>query len=181
MRPSARDRKALMCKSRRRARPGHETLEDRLVPAVQLTYGGPGLTLALEDLTNGGTTQVSISEPAQNQLRIDLGSSTFDGSSTLQATGLSYENAGSPTTSHSATVDISQTYTIASLQAALPGDALTLGPITDAVGGLANVTISAGSIVVVGLDTSNSEAGNVDLKAAGALYSGPECDAEHRD
>ena len=173
MRPPARDRKGLMCKSRRRAQPGHEALEARLVPAVQLTYGGLGLTLALQDLTNGGTPQVSISEPAQNQLRIDLGSSTFDGSSTVQATGLSYENAGSPTTSHSATVDISQSYTIASLQAALPGDALTLGPITDAVGGLANVTINAGSIVVAGLDTSNSEAGNVDLKAAGALTVAP--------
>ncbi len=129
--------------------------------------------MRLQDLANGATPQVTISEPAPNQLRIDLGSSTFDGSSTVQATGLSYENAGSPATSHSATVDISQTYTIATLQAALPGDALTLGPITDAVGGLANVTVSAGSIVVAGLDTSNSEAGNVDLKAAGTLTVAP--------
>ena len=47
-----------------------------------------------------------------------------------QATGLSYENAGSPATSNFATVDISQTDNIATLQASLPGTTVTLGPIS---------------------------------------------------
>src|SRR5262249_19800234 len=55
-------------------------------------------------------------------------------------------------------------------QAALPGDALTLGGTTDASGGLGNVAASAGVITVAGLDIARTGAGgNVDLKAAGAL------------
>jgi hypothetical protein len=63
-----------------RARPGLEALEDRLAPAVQLTYGGPGTSLVLQELLSGATA-VTISESAPNQLRIDLGAATFDVSS----------------------------------------------------------------------------------------------------
>jgi sugar lactone lactonase YvrE len=150
-------------------------LEDRLAPAIQPTYGGYGSILGLQDLANAATPQVTISEQTPNQLRIDLGSNTFDGSSTVQATGLSYENAGSPATSHSATVDISLSYQIATLQAALPVSTVTLGPIADAAGGLGNVAISADSIIVTGLDTSQRSpgSGNVNLTAIGALTVAP--------
>jgi DNA-binding beta-propeller fold protein YncE len=126
----------------------------------------------LQDLANGGTPKVTISEQTQNQLRIDLGTNTFDGSSTAQATGLSYENAGSPATSHSATVDISGLNNIATLRALLPLSTVTLGPIADAAGGLSNVAISAGFIVVTGLDTSQANPGNVELTAVGTLTVG---------
>ena len=88
------------------------------------------------------TPQVTISEQTPNQLRIDLGSDTFNGASTAQATGLSYENAGSPATSTFATVDISQPDNISTLQASLPGTTVTLGPISDAAGGLDNVAVT---------------------------------------
>ena len=121
------------------------------------------------------TPQVTISEQAPNQLRIDLGSDTFDGASSAQATGLSYENAGSPATSNFATVDISQPDNISTLQASLPGSAVTLGQISDAAGGLDNVAVSAGFIVVAGLDTSHASAGNgnISLTAVGTLTVNP--------
>jgi sugar lactone lactonase YvrE len=171
MHRSSRDRKALMGKFRRRIRPSPEVLEDRLVAAVQLTYGGPGSILSLHDLVTGPTPNVTISEPTAGQLRIDLGSNTFDGTSTTTATGLTYANAGSPATSNYATVDISQANNITTLQAALPNETLTLGPIADAAGGLSNVVLSAGFITVNGLDTSHASAGNgnVDLRATGTL------------
>jgi hypothetical protein len=149
-----------------------EALEDRLAPAVQLTYGGPGTALSLRELAGGATPPtVSISEPVLNQLRIDLGAQTFDPQSTTQATGLAYENPGAPGASHFAVVDISQSNSISTLQANLAGDALTLGRIADASGGLGNVAASAGAITVVGLDTAHAStgSGNVDLKAAGPL------------
>src|SRR5262249_6946861 len=51
------------------------------------------------------------------------------------------------------------------------GDALTLGLITNAFGGLGDVAASAAAITVTGLNTSQASAGqsNVDLRAAGPL------------
>ena len=66
-----------------------EALEDRLAPAVQLTYGGPGVVLGLRELAGGATPAVTVSEPAPNLLRIDLGAQSFDATSTPQARGLS--------------------------------------------------------------------------------------------
>jgi sugar lactone lactonase YvrE len=152
-------------------RPTLEALEDRLAPAVQLTYGGLGAALGLRELVSGATPAVTVSEPASNQLRIDLGGQTFDSKSTAQATGLSYEHPGAPGASHFATVDISQANSIVAFGATLPGDALRIGVIADAAGGLGNVAVSAGVISVTGLDTAHAGAGNgnVDLRAAGAL------------
>jgi hypothetical protein len=154
---------------RRRARPRLEALEDRLAPAVQLTYGGLGTVLGLRELVSGATPAVTVSETTPGQLRIDLGANTFDATSTAQATGLTYQN-GAPGASHFATVDISQANDIATLQAALDGDGLTLGVNVNASGGLGSVAASAAAITVAGLDTAHAGAGgNVDLKAAGAL------------
>src|SRR5262249_33549046 len=156
---------------RPRARPRLEALEGRLAPAVQLLYDGPGTALSLRELLSGATPAVTLSEPAPGQLRIDLGTGhTFDASSTAQAAGLTYENAGSPGTSHVATLDIGRANNIPTFKATLSGDALTLGVIANASGGLGNVAASAGTITVTGLDTSHAGAGGeVDLKAAGAL------------
>jgi hypothetical protein len=79
-----------MGKSRRRARPRPEVLEDRLAPAVLLTYGGLGSILGMQELVVGATPEVTISEPKENTLLIDLGSETFEGSSTTAGTGLAY-------------------------------------------------------------------------------------------
>ncbi len=156
---------------RLRARPRAEALEGRLAPAVQLTYGGPGTVLVLQELASQATPSVTISEPAPNQIRIDLGSGTFDGTSTTKATGLTYENPISPAFSNFATLDIGQPNDITTLRATLTGDTLTLGAIADASGGLGNVAAAAGAIVVTGLDTSHAAAGNgnVDLRAVGTL------------
>src|SRR5262245_62455795 len=101
-------RQRFSAKPQSRARLLLEALEDRLAPAVQLTYGGPGTVLDLKELVSGATPSVTISEPATNQLRIDLGGQTFDPTSTAQATGLLYEHRDSPGTSHFATLNISQ-------------------------------------------------------------------------
>ena len=149
--------------------PGLEKLEDRLTPAVQLIYGGPATALALTKLSVGATSAVVVSEPTSGTLKIDLGAGhSFDASSTGSATGLTYQNAGSPTTSQFATVDISKANNISTLQPALAGDTLNLGPIYDAVAGLGNVTASAAVINVNGLSTASSN-GNVSLTASGAL------------
>jgi hypothetical protein len=170
--PFARPTTRPIRKAPARCRPALEALEARLAPAIKLTYGGLGTALSLQELAGGATPPtVSISEPLLNQLRIDLGAQTFDPQSTTQAMGLTYENPGAPGNSHFAIVDISQSNSISSLQATLAGDALTLGGIADASGGLRNVAASAGAITVVGLDTAHASpgSGNVDLKAAGPL------------
>lgn len=176
MRPLSRKRRPLDSTRRRRTPPGLEALEARLAPAILLTYGGLGSVLGLQELVSGSTLGVTISEPVANQIRIDLGSKTFDGSSTPRASGLTYEIADSPSTSHHALLDISQMDGITNLQAALPGVSLTLGPITNASGGLANITASASVITVAGLDTSNATTGNgnVDLRASQSLTVAPD-------
>ena len=70
--------------------------------------------------------------------------------STISATGLTYQNAGSPTTSQCATIDISLTNNVSSLAATLPGDGLTLGPIRDLQGGMGSIAASAATIDVRG-------------------------------
>src|SRR5262245_26139617 len=158
-----------------RARLGLERLEDRLAPAVQLTYGGPGTALGLQELVGGATPAVRDSEPTPRPLRIALRTGhTFDASSTAQAPGLTYENARSPGTSHVATLDIGRANNVPTLQATLAGDALTLGAIANGSGGLGNVAASAAAITVTGLDTSHAgTGGDVDLKSAGALTVAP--------
>ena len=162
-----------------------EPLEDRLAPAVQLTYEG-ALGISLVELASGATPTVTISENIPTQLRIDLGGETFDAQSTAQgsqgAAGLTYQT-GAPESSTYATLDISakfwtnnQVINIVPLQANLAGDALTLGPITNAAGILGSITASANTITVNSLETSlpnavtgNPVNANVDLRAAGAL------------
>jgi hypothetical protein len=60
-----------------RLRPPLETLEDRLAPAVQLSYGGPGHVLSLQELVSGATPDVPLAEPTPGPLAIDLGAQTF--------------------------------------------------------------------------------------------------------
>lgn len=134
-----------------------------------LTYGGPSTDLNLKELTAGATPAVNVSEATPGTLKIDLGAGhTFAASSTQTATGLTYQNAGSPSTSQYATVDISTAHDVSALKAALAGDTLYLGIIEDAAGGLGSVTASAAVINVTGLNTAAS-GGNVNLAASGAL------------
>jgi sugar lactone lactonase YvrE len=148
-----------------------ESLEERIYPAVQLTYGGTGTVLLLRELEGGTTPQVAVSESSTNMLRIDLGASTFDAASITSAIGLTYENVNSPQTSHYATVDITLANTISTLQTDLGGDILTLGPIANVTGGLSNLAASAGLMVVNSLDMSQAGVGDasIDLKAAGSI------------
>ncbi len=148
-----------------------ESLEDRRLLTVSLTWPGAGSTLSLTEGTSGATPAIVISEPSPNVslLKIDLGSGhVFAGTSTTSATGLTYQNAGSPTTSEFATINIGLTNDVSLLQATLPGDGLTLGQIRDLQGGLGSITASAATIAVAGINTmaanGTSGAGNVALE-----------------
>ena len=148
-----------------------EPLEDRRLLSVALSWAGPGHALSLTEDTSGATPTITVSEPTPtvNQLKIDLGSGKFFASgSTTSATGLAYQNAGSPTTSQYATIDISPLNNVSLLQATLPGDGLTLGPIRDTYAGVGAVNASAGTIEVIGIDTRSAR-GSVDLRATGNL------------
>src|SRR5262249_18850601 len=157
--------------ARPRRRPLLEALEDRLVPAVQLTYGGPGTVLGLRELVSGDTPAVAVSEPTPGWLQIDLGAKTFDATSTAAAPGPTYET-GAPGTSHVATLDIGRVNNVRTLQATLTDDALALGDIKNVSGGLGSVAASAGTINVTGLNTG-ANFGSVDLRSAGALTVAP--------
>src|SRR5262249_55463527 len=108
-------------------------------------------------------------------LKFDLGAGNhFDASSTSAAMGLTY-SSGTPAASQSVTVDLGRPDNVRTLETDLAGDTLVIGGIMDALGGLGNVTASAGTIRVMGLlDTSHASVGNgnVDLKAAGDLIVG---------
>jgi autotransporter-associated beta strand protein len=148
-----------------------EPLEDRCLLAVTLNWSGPGTALSLTENTAGATPAVIVSETSStsNLLKVDLGTgNSFASGSTTSATGLSYQNAGSPATSQYATIDISAINNVSALQAALPGDKLTLGAIYDNVGGVGGIFASAGTIEAVAVATSTVN-GNVDLKATGNL------------
>jgi DNA-binding beta-propeller fold protein YncE len=151
-----------------------EVLEHRLAPAVQLLYTGPGGTLSLTEGASGATPTVTVSESTANLLRIDLGTGNhFDAASTGSAMGLAY-SSGTPAASQFATLDIGRANNVRTLEADLAGDALVVGGIMDSVGGLGNVSASARTIRMMGLDTSHASVGNgnVDLKAAGDLIVG---------
>jgi len=157
------------------ARPQMEMLEHRLAPAVQLLYTAPGSTLSLTEGMSGATPTITISEPTANLLRIDLGAGNhFDPTSTGAAMGLTY-SSGTPAASQFATVDLGRPDNVPNLATNLAGDTLVIGGIMDSLGGLGNVTASAGTIRVMGLlDMSHASVGNgnVDLKAAGDLIVG---------
>ena len=95
-----------------------EPLEDRRLLSVSLNWPGAGSVLSLTENTSGATPTIIISEPSPNVslLKIDLGSGkVFASGSTTSATGLTYQNAGSPTTSQFATIDISLTNNVSAL------------------------------------------------------------------
>ena len=152
-------------------KPRMEPLETRQLLAVGLNWAGPGGSLSLTEGTAGATPTVVISEPSAgiSVLKVDLGAGyVFASGSTTSATGLTYQNAGSPTTSQYATIDISSAGNVSSLAATLPGDQLTLGQIRDASGGVGSITASAGAIAVAGISTTSIN-GNVSLEATGNL------------
>jgi hypothetical protein len=139
--------------------------------SVALQWAGPGHALALVESSTGATTALTISEPTAgvSLLKIDLGAGqVFAPTSTTSATGLTYQNAGSPGTSQYATINISAADTITALVATLPGDSLTLGTIRDLNAGLGDITVSADTIAVGSIDTSSAD-GSLDLRATGNL------------
>ena len=138
---------------------------------VSLNWSGDGNDLTLTENTSGATPTIIISEPSRNisQLKIDLGAGhAFASGSTTSATGLTYQNPGSPTTSQFATVDISSANNVSALVATLPGDDLTLGQINNSNAGIDSITASAGTIEVTGINTLSTN-GNVNLEATGNL------------
>ena len=136
-----------------------------------LVWPGPGSTASLTEIVAGDTPSVTISEPTAgvNLLKIDLGANyVFASGSTIVATGLTYQHAGSPSTSEYATIDISTAGNVSSLVATLPGDYLTLGQIRDTNGGVGSITATAGTIDVAGISTTSVN-GNVSLAATANL------------
>jgi hypothetical protein len=135
--------------------------------AVALNWSGPGSAVSLAQGTAGAAPTVVISEPSSNVLKIDLGQGyLFANTSTTTATGLSYQYAGSPTTSQYATIDISSIGNVSSLVATLPGDDLAFDSLPDSSGGLDGIAADAGSVEVEGTGISSASA-SVDLRATG--------------
>jgi hypothetical protein len=148
-----------------------EGLESRTLLAVTLTWSGPASALSLTEGTPGATPAITIQEPTPGVNVLEISLSTgycFAAGSTTAATGLTYQNVGSPTTSEYATIDISSAGNVSSLVATLPGDYLTLGQIRDVAGGIGSITASAGTIEVPGISTASVN-GNVNLAATGNL------------
>jgi hypothetical protein len=149
-----------------------ERLEERLAPAVRLTYGGLGTALNLAELT--ATPSVAIREQSATQLRIDLNGATFDPGSTTAATGLTYQVAGAPGASTFALIDISAANNITTLTTGLNSDALAVSSINNQNGGLGGLGLSAGSIILSGtINTTGGQTYNnaVFLGAATSLSS----------
>ena len=93
--------------------------------SVDLQWAGAGNVLSLTENISGATPAMIISEPSPNVslLKIDLGAGyAFAAPPRSSATGLTYQNPGSPTTSQFATIDISLTNNVSTLVATLPGD-----------------------------------------------------------
>ncbi len=114
--------------------------------ALQLVYGGPGTALTITEVS-ANTDNVTISEPVVGTLKIDLNGAVFAGTSTASASGLTYQNAGSPTTSSFATVDISAAskITALTLNTGANSDTITFGIATNAAGGVGSVSIDGGA------------------------------------
>ena len=121
--------------------PRVEELENRLSPAVTLTFGGAGTVLSLTESASGADPTVTVSEVAANDLRINLNGNFFAAGSSTGSL-LTYQNAGSPTTSSFVDVNISAANTISSLTTNLPGDLLDLGSIMDTNAGLGGFSFS---------------------------------------
>ncbi len=134
-----------------------------------LTYGGAGSVLSLNETAHGATPNVTISEVAANDLRINLNGQNFDATSSPAAGALSYPS-GNPATSTFADINITAANQISTLFANLSGDFLSLGSINNTNGGVSNLSISANFIFVPSsatIDTTNasSNAGNIALTA----------------
>jgi hypothetical protein len=155
-----------------RIRPVPEVLEDRLAPAVALTYGGHGTELRLTD-TTGSPSTVSLSQAVVNNvavIKIDLGGRTFDASSTPAQTGLTYASAGSPGASSFAYVAISQPNYVTRLTAnlELAGDTLNVGTLANAAGGLGGLDCSATTINGTGTGGNGTSGSNIGVVVEGA-------------
>jgi hypothetical protein len=146
-----------------------EVLEHRLAPAVQLTYGGPGTALVLTEDGSGPPATVQLSDAFTPTLTINLGTGTFAAGSTASAPGLTYQNPGSPATSHSAMLDVGRLNNISTLQTDLTGDTLDLGILADIRGGVGSISASAATINVTSVKTTYAKPGNVSLIASGSL------------
>src|SRR5262245_24852676 len=114
--PRSRRRRAVARKRVHGYRPFVEGLEERWLPAIQLTYAGTGGALSLDEVSAAGDN-ITISEVTTGVLRIDLNGATFDAGSTTAATGLTYEVADDPGNSTFALIDISSANAITSLSA----------------------------------------------------------------
>jgi hypothetical protein len=153
----------------RQVRPRLERLENRLAPAVQLTYGTSGTALVLTEDGSAAPATVRLSDAFTPTLTINLGTGTFAAGSTASAPGLTYENPGSPVTSHTALIDIGSLNNISTIQADLTGDTLDLGILADIRGGVGSISASAATINVTSVNTTYAKPGDVSLTASGNL------------
>jgi hypothetical protein len=143
---------------------------------VVLTYGGPGTALTLSE-SAAGIANVTLSEVSPGQLEINLNGATFASGSTSSATGLTYQNPGSPTTSTFAAINISARNSISVLTANLPDDTFLVGAIPNSTGGLSNLDVLADSITTTGVVNTThvltGAGGNVTLAAVTILVLDP--------
>ncbi|RLT04303.1 MAG: hypothetical protein DWI21_14640, partial [Planctomycetota bacterium] len=119
-----------------------EQLEDRSLLTLSVEYAGTGNTLTLSETAAGADT-VTVSEVGIDTLRLHLGAGVF-GAGSSTATGLTYQNAGSPGTSNFVDVDITTTAAITTLGLNLGGNADSLSIGTTDNNGVMNIWIHGG-------------------------------------
>ena len=151
-----------------------EPLEDRSLLAVALNWSGPGAVLSLTENVPGATPAIVISEPSPN---VSLLTDRSGRRACLRRR--LHDHGDRPDLrerrfAHHVAVRHDRHQRCANnylaVQAALPGDSLTLGPIRDSLGGIGSIAASAESIAVPGVSTYGySSNGNVDLRATGNL------------
>jgi hypothetical protein len=154
--------------------PRLEKLEDRLAPAVQLIYRGPGTSLTLLEETPSGAP-VFVRDDGSSTLTIDLSGGRFAADSTLTAIGLTYSDplGRGPAFSDKAFVNISAANNISDLMTTLTGDTLNLETIKNTAGGVSQLHCTADQLTVTDvIDTTKvgpGATGAVVLGVAGPL------------
>ncbi|MDX1944428.1 MAG: hypothetical protein SFU86_03405, partial [Pirellulaceae bacterium] len=134
-----------------------ESLEDRRVLALTVGYAGAGNPLTLSEV--GATSDtVTVTEPAADTLRINLGAATFDAGSSLAA-GLTYQVAGNPAASNFVDVSIAAAGAVSTLNLNLGANADTLNIQTTDNNGVTNISINMGA----GADVTTFTAGGVSI------------------
>jgi hypothetical protein len=141
-----------------------DRLEDRLAPALLLSYSGPGSVLRLAETSLGNDT-LTIAEQTAGTIHFDLGKATFDPNSS--STGVTY-SSGKPGASSGADVSIALAGAIRTMLIDLGSgtDTLSLSMTNadNAVGGISVMHSGSSGYAAITLNSLNL-IGDLDINA----------------